>query len=47
VPDSILPTADFLEFFGGAVLAAGDTIQGYADATAVIGVAIYGIEESV
>lgn len=47
MPDSALPTGDFVEFFGGAVLAAGDTIQGYADATNVVGVTMYGIEESV
>ncbi len=45
--DSPLPTADFAEFFGGAVWSAGDTMQGLADVTNVIGVSVYGIEESV
>jgi hypothetical protein len=47
VPDSNLPTSDFMEFWGGAVLNAGDTIQGFSDATGVIGATLYGIEESV
>ena len=47
VPDSPLPTGDFMEFGGGAVMAAGDTIQGHSDVTNVVGVSIYGIEESI
>lgn len=47
MPASSLPNGDFAEFFGGAVLVAGDTIQGLCDVTGKVGVAIYGIEESV
>jgi hypothetical protein len=47
MPDSPLPAGDFVEFFGGAVMAAGDKIRGYADVTNVVGVTMYGIEESV
>jgi hypothetical protein len=46
VPDSALPAGDFMEFFGGAILTDGDTIQGLSDATSIIGVSVYGIEES-
>src|SRR5262252_5801906 len=33
VPDSALPNGDFMEFWGGAVLNASDTIWGLSDAT--------------
>ncbi len=47
LPDSAFPTGDFAEALGGAVLAAGDTIQGLSDATSIFGVSVYGIEETV
>jgi hypothetical protein len=47
VPDSALPNSDFMEFWGGAVMNAADTIQGLSDATGVISGSLYGIEESV
>lgn len=47
MPASSLPSGDFAEFFGGAVLVAGDSFQGFCDVTGKVGVAIYGIEESV
>ncbi len=42
-----LPAADYCEFFGGAVMATGDTIQGNSDANNAISIQVYGIEESV
>ena len=47
MPDSALPASDFVEFFGGAVMATGDMIRGLADAANVVSVQVYGIEESV
>jgi len=47
MPASALPNGDFAEFFGGGVLVTGDTVQGFADVTGKVGVAIYGIEETV
>lgn len=47
LPDVGLPSGDFVEFGGGMVLAVGDTVQGYADLTNVVGVTMYGIEEVV
>lgn len=48
IPASSIPSGDFIEMAGGAVLEEGDTIQGFsADQADVIGVSMYGIEEDV
>lgn len=45
-PDIAVPASDMVEFFGGAILGAGDTIHGLTDATSIMGVGVYGLEES-
>lgn len=45
-PDIAIPVADMVEFFGGAVLGPGDTIRGLTDAASIMGVGVYGLEES-
>jgi hypothetical protein len=47
VPDSALPSGDFMEFWGGAVMNATDELRGLADAANVVSGTLYGIEESV
>jgi hypothetical protein len=47
VPDSALPAADFMEFWGGAVLNATDELRGLADSANKISGTLYGIEETV
>jgi hypothetical protein len=46
-PDIAIPAADMVEFFGGAVMAAGDELRGLSDVTSIIAVSVYGLEETV